>query len=251
MLEIKNVSAGYGDAPVLKDISFRALNGELLMILGPNGCGKSTLLKTIAAILPFTGSIFIDNKNISKFSRRDIAKKLSLLSQTNRLYFPYTVYDTVALGRYAWGNRFANELTREDKNFIDDAIKRMDLWDLKQTYIDRLSGGQLQRVFLARTLAQNPAIILLDEPTNHLDLKNQIELLNYLMTWAKANFKIVIGVFHDINLVAKYADKTILLKDGKIEGMGSTEHILNRDLLYSVYDMDVHTFFRDSLARWN
>jgi len=256
MLNIKNLYAGYNDADVIFDISFEVQRGESLCVLGPNGCGKSTLLKSISRIIDFRGSILIDGKDISAMPRKELAKKTALLSQsshpagTAQVFFPYTVYETVSMSRYAWSQNFLGSLTAEDRSVIDDILKKLDVWNVKDRLIDELSGGTLQRVFLARTLAQTPDLILLDEPANHLDLKHQIELLKSLKSWVKENNKSLIGVFHDLNLARQFGDKTIVMNDGKIAACGDIGEVLSGDVLNNVYGVNIRSFMRESLEMW-
>ena len=215
MLEVKNLYTGYDKKEIIKNINFGIKRGENLCIVGPNGCGKSTLLKSIANIIEYKGNIKIDGKEVNSLSRLELAKKIGLMSQITQMYFPYTVYDTVSLGRYAYSKGAFATLSSEDDEIIIDSMKKVGIYELKDKMITELSGGQLQRVFLARVFAQNPDVILLDEPTNHLDFKHQIELLENLNEWVKQNNKIVVGVLHDLNLVQYFADKVLILKDGK------------------------------------
>jgi iron complex transport system ATP-binding protein len=250
MLEIKNLYSGYGGTDVIYDINLRADNGEFLCILGPNGCGKSTLLKSIARILPYRGTITADNRDLSSFIRKELAKKIALMGQISEIYFPYSVYDTVSLGRYAHTEGFFKNLSPEDRDIITDILKKLELYKEKDRMINELSGGQLQRVFLARTLVQDPDIILLDEPTNHLDLKHQIELLRYLIAWAKDNNKTVVGVLHDLNMVHYYGDNAAIMHNGRIVSYGKPNQILDGETLNNIYDMDIRQFMLESLENW-
>ena len=231
MIEVKNIYCGYDNKKIIKDLSFNVNNGENLCIVGPNGCGKSTLLKSIANIIEYEGSVKIDNKEVSSFSRIDLAKKVALMSQTSQIYFPYTVYDTVSLGRYAYSKGAFSKLSLTDRKIIIDSMKKVGIYELKDKLITELSGGQLQRVFLAKIFAQDPDIILLDEPTNHLDFKNQIDLLENLNEWVKTNNKIVIGVLHDLNLVQYFADKVLMIQSGKVVSYGRPEDVLKGEIL--------------------
>jgi iron complex transport system ATP-binding protein len=244
MLEVKNLSAGYNGTDVIRNISFRAEKSESVCILGPNGSGKSTLLKSIARIIAYRGEIFIEGSNAASFSRRDFAKKTALLSQNAQAYFPYTVYETVSMGRYAYSQGFFKSLSAEDKKIIEDILVKLNIWEIKERMIDELSGGTLQRVFLARTLVQSPELILLDEPANHLDLKHQIELLEFLKSWVKENSKILISVFHDLNLARQFGDTAIVLDNGTITAAGEIEKVLNGEALSGVYGIDIRSFFR-------
>jgi iron complex transport system ATP-binding protein len=250
MLEIQNLFSGYHGQDVIHNISLWADRGEILTLLGPNGCGKTTLLKSIARIIPCRGDIKLAGRDIRSFTRKDLAQKIALLGQISQIHFPYTVYDTVALGRYAHSRGFLKSLSKEDQDFITDIIHRLELDNEKDRMINELSGGQLQRVFLARTLAQNPDIILLDEPTNHLDLKHQVELLRYLKTWVKENRKTLIAVLHDLNLAFQFSDAAALMDKGSIKALGRPETVLRGETLREIYGMDVREFMLDSLENW-
>jgi ABC-type cobalamin/Fe3+-siderophores transport systems, ATPase components len=172
------------------------------------------------------------------------------MSQISRLYFSYTVYDTVALGRYAYMKGAFSRLSKEDKEIIIDSMKKVGIYELRDKKITELSGGQLQRVFLARVFAQNPDVILLDEPTNHLDFKHQIELLENLDEWVKKNNKIVVGVLHDLNLVQHFADKVLILQQGETVDYGLPKDVLNGCKLNEVYGIDIKDFMKNILKKW-
>lgn len=250
MLEVKNLYTGYDKKEIIKNINFEIKRGENLCIVGPNGCGKSTLLKSIANIIEYKGNIKIDGEEVNSLSRLELAKKIGLMSQITQIYFPYTVYDTVSLGRYAYSKGAFATLSSEDDEIIIDSMKKVGVYELKDKMITELSGGQLQRVFLARVFAQNPDVILLDEPTNHLDFKHQIELLENLNEWVKQNNKIVVGVLHDLNLVQYFADKVLILKDGKEIDYGLPQDVLKGLTLNKVYGMDIRNFMINILQKW-
>jgi iron complex transport system ATP-binding protein len=251
MLEVKDLFAGYGGSDIIYNISFKAERGESLCILGPNGSGKTTLLKAIARIINYRGFVLLEGRDAASFPRKELAKKIAMLSQNAQIYFPFTVYETVSLGRFAWSQGFLKNLSAEDETIIEEVLKMLDLWNIKEQMIDELSGGTLQRVFLARTLAQKPDLILLDEPANHLDLKHQIDLLLFLKSWAKENNKTLIGVFHDLNMAQRFSDTAVVLNYGTIAGSGKTQEILKSDLLNAVYDIDIRAFMRESFAFFN
>ncbi len=250
MLEVKELYCGYEDIEIVKDVNFKINKGENLCIVGPNGCGKSTLLKAISNLIDYKGKIYIENIEISSLSRKELSRKVGLMSQNSELYFPYSVYDTVAVGRYSYNKGLFFNLSQEDKNIILESIKEVGLLEYKDKMINELSGGQLQRVFLARIFAQNPDIILLDEPTNHLDLKHQIELLEYLDRWTKENNKIVIAVLHDLNLVQHIADNILLMDKGKIISYGKSENVFKDEILKSIYGLDIKKFMINILKKW-
>jgi iron complex transport system ATP-binding protein len=250
MFEIKNLWSGYNGLDILKDITLTAKPGELLCVAGPNGCGKTTLLKAVARLLPYRGSITLDGKELSGFPRKALARKIALMGQNAQVYFPYSVYDTVSLGRYPYASGFFKLVSKEDDEIINSVIARLELSAVRDRMITELSGGQLQRVFLARTLAQNPDLILLDEPTNHLDLKHQSEILEYLSRWAREKGKTVITVLHDLNLVRHFAGSAALMWEGKLAAFGSPAEVLRGKTLEKIYSMDIRAFMLKSLEKW-
>lgn len=250
MLRIEHLSCGYGGPPIVKDISFHVKEREKLCILGPNGCGKTTLLRAMAGLLPSSGNLMLMNHDLHRMPVKERAKKLALMSQFSPATFDYTVYETVMLGRYAHQSR--GMLTGEsdaDRRAVEESLRLTGTWDLREHLVTRLSGGQLQRVFLARTFAQEPQVILLDEPTNHLDLRYQVELIESLKTWANAEGRCVVGVFHDMNLALSFADTLLLLNHGQIEHCCRLKEF-DLSLLDKLYSMDVRGYMIKSLQRW-
>lgn len=251
MLELENVRCGYDEIEVIKGVSFHVNKGEKICIIGPNGCGKTTLLKAIAGLIESKGEIYLSGIPIRKMKRAEIASKIAILRQNEAVYFSYTVYETVLLGRYLHmkGGIFRSP-SKYDRDFVLECIDRVGLADVKDRQINTLSGGQLQRVFLAKALAQDPCLILLDEPTNHLDLKYQIELIEYLNQWTQKDGHTVIGVLHDLNLAMHFADKILLLSNGKIAKYGSINDFVDGKLLEEAYHMDIKSYMQKSLKIW-
>ena len=251
MLCIKNVSAGYDGTDVVRDISFSVNDNENLSIIGPNGCGKTTLLKAIANILPYSGDIEIDGRSLRNMKHKEVSMRIAMLSQMSGIYFQYSVYETVMMGRYLHiKDKLLGLPSKQDKDCVFRCLQAVDLVKVSDKAITELSGGQLQRVFLARTLAQSPDIIMLDEPTNHLDLKYQIELVEYLKAWALESGRAVIGVMHDINLAMRLSDNILVMKDGVIRALGKADDVITDSLLKDVYRIDVAGYMRESLKCW-
>lgn len=250
MLEVKDLCCGYDGIDVVKGVDFSIGRGKNLCIVGPNGCGKSTLLKSIANLLEYRGSITLDSKEVKKLSRKELAKKVALMSQSSTIHFPYTVYETVSLGRYAHLKGVFAQLTKNDYEIIDRSLENAGVLDIKNKLISELSGGQLQRVYLARAFAQDPEVILLDEPTNHLDLKCQIEILEYLNKWTKENDKIVVAVLHDLNLVQAFGEDVVIIDEGKIVSEGPPSIVFKDEKLEDVYGIDVKGFMVETLEKW-
>lgn len=250
MLTANALTSSYGNREVLHQISFRLEVGETLCIIGANGSGKSTLLHNLMGLQKSTGIIHINQQELKSLSWKERAKKMALLSQHSSVEFPYTVFDTVALGRYCHKKNCFSQLNEEEIQLIRQCLENVGLWEERDQLISRLSGGQLQRVYLARTFAQNPQIILLDEPTNHLDLKVQLDLLQRLKKWVKDEHRGIIGVFHDLNFVKQFADKVLLLHNGNSIAYGSITEVMTQENLERAYQLDVCSYMEESYKNW-
>lgn len=250
MLRIENLSCGYGGPPIVQDISFHVKEGEKFCILGPNGCGKTTLLRALAGLLQSSGNMELLGQDLRTIPIKKRARLMALMSQFSPATFDYTVYEAVMLGRYAHqASGLLSGESSKDKKAVEESMRLTGTWELRDRLITRLSGGQLQRVFLARTFAQEPKAILLDEPTNHLDLRYQVELVESLKNWAAAGGRCVVGVFHDMNLALSFADTVLLLNHGSIQHCGSMKDF-DLSMLDRLYNMDVRAHMVASLKRW-
>lgn len=251
MLKLMNVSAGYDGRDVVHEVCAEFFPGQNYCLLGPNGCGKTTLLRAMAGLIPHRGELTLEGKEIGSFKRRDLAARIAVMSQINTVYFPYTVYDTVMLGRYQhMKGRMFSRPSAADREAVERCLQSTGMLEFRDRQIDELSGGQRQRVFLAHTLAQDPEIILLDEPTNHLDVRHQVELIDYLHRWSADGKHSVIGVFHDVNLALRLSPNTLFMKDGRIVRRGDFHQIADAPFLKTVYGMDLAGFMVESLENW-
>lgn len=247
IIEVSKLNFSYGYKKILKDISFKLFENDRLCIIGPNGSGKTTLLKSLCNILNFEGSIFFNDKNIKDI---EVYKTAAFMSQMSEIYFDYTVFDTVMLGRYAsFKDKIFSMPDKKDKDAVLECLERLKIIHLKDKSIKELSGGELQKVLLARVFAQNPKIIFMDEPANHLDLNSQIELIYNLKEWAREYGRCIVAVMHDINNVFNFANKILLLSDGEILYFGSSESF-DLKLLNKIYNADVVEYMRNSLKKW-
>jgi len=236
MIEVKNVYQSYGKKEVLKNINFKIKDNHITALIGPNGAGKSTLLGVISRLIkPSSGDIFIDNINTKEMKNSDIAKRLSVLRQNNKIDLKLTVKELVSFGRFPHSK---GRLTEEDKKIINDSIKYMKLEDLKDRYIDEMSGGQQQRAYIAMILAQDTKYIFLDEPLNNLDMKYSVEMMLILEKLVKELEKTIVIVMHDINIAAAFASHIVTLKDGIITNEGSPNEIIDKEILDEVFDHD-------------
>lgn len=250
MVNVEHLSCFYGGTQALRDVTFSLEQGEFLAVIGPNGCGKTTLLHGMMGLIPQKGSVTLSGKNLSVLSAKQRAHEVALLSQHSSMEFPYSVFDTVLLGRYCHKKHCFSPTQPEDFQFVEECIQNVGLLSEKDRLISSLSGGQLQRVYLARTFAQKPNLILLDEPTNHLDLKVQLELFHQLKQWVSEEKRGVIGVFHDLNVVHQFADKVLLLHQGQLLAYGSPEEVLHSPHLETAYELDVKGYMSQSYRRW-
>lgn len=252
MISLSDVSCGYDGNLIVKNISFDVANGQRLCIVGPNGCGKSTLLKSVVGLINHAGTIEIDSINLNQLKRKEVARKIAFMSQISSVYFSYTVFETVMLGRYSkMSSSVFSSPSSEDIDYVNHCLEAVDIPHLKDRRVTDLSGGELQRVFLAKAFAQDPEIILLDEPTNHLDLRHQIELIEYLKKWSENSDKIVIAVLHDINLALSFADKILLLSQGCKVAFDTKDVILKNNDFNKVYGLDVKSYMLNSYSQWN
>ncbi|ADU28674.1 ABC transporter ATP-binding protein [Evansella cellulosilytica] len=237
MVVVKGVSKKYGNKNVVEDISVEIEKGTITSFIGPNGAGKSTLISMISRLIAKDcGLISIDDKELSECKSEELAKKISILKQSNHLNIRLTVRDLVAFGRFPYckGN-----LTKEDKEHVDQAIDYMELRDMQHKFLDQLSGGQRQRAFIAMVIAQDTEYVLLDEPLNNLDMKHSVQIMHVLRRLVDELGKTVVIVIHDINFASCYSDHIVALKDGKVVKKGTTPEIINPEVLKEIYDMDI------------
>jgi len=236
MVDVKHVSKGYGNKDVISDVSVKIAKGKITSFIGPNGAGKSTLLSMISRLIAKdAGEIMIDGMDLTRCKNNDLAKKISILKQSNHINIRLTVKELVAFGRFPYSQ---GRLTKEDRKFITEAIRYMELEEIQDKFLDQLSGGQKQRAYIAMVIAQDTEYVLLDEPLNNLDMKHSVQIMKTLRKLADELGKTVIIVIHDINFASCYSDYIVALKDGKVIKEGSTDEIITTSVLKEVYDMD-------------
>lgn len=240
MLEITGLTGGYGDKNIVKDVSFTVKKGSILGILGPNGSGKSTLMKLISGVLPAEGGeVRIGGTPIADFPAKELAKKMAVLPQLHTHAFAHTVRETVSLGRYPHQGGWFSSWSEEDEHAVVEAMRLMDISHYEKTQIDRMSGGEQQRVFVAQALAQDAGILLLDEPTNHLDINHQKELLDTIKKQAIEKELTIVSIFHDINLASMYCDQLLLLDRGQVVRIGEPHEVVREQDIERVYNTRV------------
>jgi len=238
LLTIGDIDCSYGSVNVLKDVHFAVKSGEFLGILGPNGSGKTTLLRSISRVLkPQKGVILIDDKDIYGMKSVDVAKQLAVVPQSTPVTFDFTSLEVVLMGRNPHMPRFKME-SKEDLAIARNSMELTRTWEFADRPVTELSGGEMQRVIIARALTQEPKILLLDEPTTHLDISNQLEIMDLIKHLCKTKELLIVAVFHDFNLAARYCDSIILLNDGKIVAVGKSNETLTSENVRKVFSVD-------------
>jgi iron complex transport system ATP-binding protein len=234
-VNVNDLSFSYGQKEVFSEISFKAEEGNILGLVGPNGCGKTTLIKCIDGILNPRGTVEIFGKDSGTLDRIDIAKKIAYVPQSVPEGLSSYVYETILMGRRPYLNW---NIRPEDEEKVYSAMKLLGIEDFAFRKTKELSGGERQRVMIARAVVQETPIILMDEPTSSLDIKHQMEVMENTRLLAKEKNTAVIVSLHDLNLAAGYCDQMIMLKKGRIHSRGRPEEILNQDTIRSVYEVE-------------
>ncbi|WP_373600801.1 ABC transporter ATP-binding protein [Paraclostridium bifermentans] len=233
-LYTENINVNIGDKDILKGIDINVSNKEFIGVIGPNGSGKSTLLKCMYRTLkPSSGVVKLDDINIDSMPMKETAKKVAVLSQHNHYDFDFKVEDIVLMGRSPHKKLMERD-SKKDYEIVNESLEKVGMLDFKNRSFNTLSGGEQQRIILARALAQQTDCLILDEPTNHLDIKYQLQL----MSLVKGLNIEVIAAIHDLNIALMYCDKIYVLKDGKILGYGTPNEILTEKLINEVYEVD-------------
>lgn len=237
-MKIESLDFSYKEKPVIDDITFEVEPGEVLGILGPNGCGKTTLLKNLNRNLnPTSGVVTIDDTDLQTINKKAIARKIASIPQTNEIRFSFTVREIVAMGRMPFLGDFAGE-SSEDERIIFDAMERVGISNMADRYISTMSGGERQKVIIARALAQTPKVLLMDEPTLHLDINAQFDILELVRDLSHSRNIAVVIVSHDLPMVARYCDRIMMIHDHKICALGRTEDVLTPENMRKVFGVD-------------
>jgi iron complex transport system ATP-binding protein len=233
-----NLTFDYKDKPVLNGVSVSIEKGEMVGVLGPNGSGKTTLLKIFSAVLKGRGEINLNGKEIQTYGKRELSRIFAMVPQESQVLFPYTVAEIVLMGRAS----YHSPLALEGKKDLEVARASMELTDclaFADRYLHELSGGEKQRVIIARALAQEPEILLLDEPSAFLDLKHQIQVFELLRRLNRERGLTIVAALHDLNLAALFFPRLVLLCDGKIYRDGSPKDILTEETIKEIYGIHV------------
>ena len=233
-ISAKDIHLSYGAKEILKGVDIHSENGEFVGLIGPNGSGKSTLLKCIYRILkPNAGQIFLDEEELKAMSIKKSARKMGVVAQHNYYNFEFTVREVVMMGRAPHKKALERD-NAKDYEIVEEALKTVGMEGFAQRSFSTLSGGEQQRVILARALAQQTPCLILDEPTNHLDITHQLQLMRIVKNLSAT----VISAIHDLNIAAMFCDRIYALKEGRIIAQGTPREVLTEDFIRQVYQVD-------------
>ncbi|MBD8990599.1 MAG: ABC transporter ATP-binding protein [Clostridiales bacterium] len=233
-IRTEDLKAVLNGNPILKGVSLQAGEKQLIGVIGPNGGGKSTLLKCIYRVLqPTGGAVFLDGKPLSEYSFRESALKIAVVAQHNYYNFDFSVQDVVLMGRSPHKKTLERD-NAQDFRIVEEALTKVGMLHFAERSFSTLSGGEQQRVILARALAQQTPCLILDEPTNHLDIKYQLQLMDLV----RGLDRTVITAVHDLNIAAMYCDWLYAVKDGRVVGQGTPQTLLTPEFIRQVYEVD-------------
>ncbi len=250
MLRVEHVSVRYGEKTAVDDVSFRVEPGQWWTLAGPNGAGKTSLAAAVARSVKHGGKVILDEREAEDYKAGEYAIKVGMLSQINDIIYGFTVNEVVSMGRYAHRRGFLRGQDPDGEEKVDRALELTGLRDFRDRSMLTLSGGEIQRVFLAQVLAQDPELLILDEPANHLDLPFQRMFFDMVRAWLETPGKAVITVMHDLTLAKRYGTHALLMSEGKAAGCGPADGVLTPENLQAVYGMDVAGWMRESLEVW-
>ena len=233
-IDVEKLRVQFGDTEILKGVDLEVKDQEFVGVIGPNGSGKSTLLKCIYRVLePNAGLVVLDGKKLKDYPVKELAKKVAVVAQHNYYNFEFSVQEVVMMGR-APHKRTLERDNAKDFQLVHEALKKVNMEEFEERTFSTLSGGEQQRIILARALTQQTPCLILDEPTNHLDIKYQLQLMDIV----KGLGLTVISAIHDLNIAAMYCDKLFVMKDGKIVGYGTPEEMLTKERIREIYEVD-------------
>lgn len=239
IISAEKISYNYGDIKALENISFEVKSGELLGIIGPNGSGKTTLIKNITGILKNDGRIYFNNRDsdLASLNRKSIAKKIGVVPQMSKLKGDFTVREVIEMGRYPYQEKFKdNDI--DGKKIVDRVINKLNLNSFENRFIEELSGGEFQKILVARALAQEPEILIFDEATSHLDINHSIDIFKLAKKLIKEDDLTVIAIIHDLNLAAQFCDRIMVLNNGKKIAIAEPEKIITQNMLADIFNLE-------------
>ncbi len=250
MLQARHITVRYGQRAVVNDVSFSLEAGQWMMLVGPNGAGKSTLIEAIAQGVAYSGQFALDGQDMRRLKPAQRARHIGVLAQKNAVGYAYTVEEIVQLGRYAHTDSLLFGGDAGGQGQVDRALEMTGLSALRHRSVLTLSGGELQRAFLAQVFAQDPRLLILDEPANHLDLLYQKHIFSLIAQWLAQPGRAVLSIVHDLSLARRYGTHAVLLHEGACVAKGKMAQVCTPQNLAHVYGMDVYKWMRDMLGQW-
>ncbi|MBR5001447.1 MAG: ABC transporter ATP-binding protein [Firmicutes bacterium] len=251
MLRVDDLTVRYGTHVTVDHVNFTVEPGQWLMIIGPNGAGKSTIINAISQGIKYEGTCSYEGRDLAKCKARERAQNLGVLSQNHFVGYDFTVEEVIRMGRYAYAPKmFSQERDVCGEELVQSAIQKTGMEPYLKQSVLTLSGGELQRTFLAQLFAQNPRLLLLDEPTNHLDLIYQKQTFALIKEWLKEEGRAVVSVVHDLSLAKAYGTHAMLMSRGQVKAMGKMEDVMKPELLNTTYNMDVYQWMGEMYSQW-
>ena len=240
IIEVRNLSYAVGAKKILDNVSVSFAEGKITAIIGANGCGKSTLMSFLSKTRPIADAVYFRGQDVSKISAENYALKVSVLPQRQKMIADFHVEEVVVMGRFPYKKKF-RDYTAKDREIARKAMASVGITEMARRKLSQMSGGEIQRVLIAKSLAQEPELILMDEPTNHLDVKYKIALMKTLREYGRT----VIIVLHDLSLAVQYCDNVVVMFDGKILQQGAAAEIMQPELLSEVFGVPFVKFERE------
>jgi len=250
LLDVQNLTVSYGSHRVVDGLSFHVSEGDWLMIVGPNGAGKSTVLNAITQGVSYTGKVLLNGTDIKAMKPAKRARDVGVLAQNHFVGYEFSVEEVVRLGRYAHNSGLLSGGSDADDTAVDEALELTGLSALRNQSVLSLSGGELQRTFLAQVFAQSPRLLLLDEPTNHLDLVYQKQVFGLIADWVRTPGRAVVSVVHDLSLARAFGTNAILMSRGRCVTAGTVAEVTAPAHLNPVYGIDVAAWMKQMLSQW-
>ena len=250
MLNVEHLSVRYGSKTAVDDVSFQVDAGQWWTLAGPNGAGKSSLAEALTRGVRYTGRVILDGVEERNYKQGDYSKKVGILSQINGVIYDYTTYEVAEMGRYAHREGFFRGRDPDGAEKVEQALALTGMTEFRNRSMLTLSGGEVQRVFLAQVLAQDPELLILDEPANHLDLPFQRRFFDMVKEWLQTPGKAVITVMHDLTLARKYGTHALLMSNGKCISKGKVKDVLTPGNLEQAYDMNIYGWMKELLEEW-
>ena len=238
MIEVNHLSYSYDRKEILRDLTFSVAEGSFTAILGANGCGKTTLLRIVSGLLPSQhGSVIIDGTPVDQYTARQRAQKIAIVKQHSQTDIDFSAFETVLMGRNPYQRHLQKE-SQEDWDIVERALRQTNTWHLRLALPSQMSGGELQRVMIARALAQQTPILLLDEPTSNLDIAHQFEIMELLTEINRKEGKTILIVVHDLNLALRYCPQALLLHDHSLLFHGATSEALTPERIHTAFGVN-------------